>query len=107
MQLGSTAMSVTVSAQARMIQADSVTIGQVVGEKFPGELPLNGRDFTSLIAISAGVTQASGGIQRSVFDRHGLNDNFQMMSVDGSRPARIFASLESESAVVATEEGRA
>ncbi|MGH8338047.1 MAG: hypothetical protein ACRETL_14765, partial [Gammaproteobacteria bacterium] len=89
LQLGSTAMSVTVSAQAQMIQADSVTIGQVVGEKFLGELPLNGRDFTSLIAISAGVTPASGGIQTSVFDQHGLNDNFQMMSVDGARPASI------------------
>lgn len=89
LQLGSTAMSVTVSAQAQMIQADSVTVGQAVGEKFPGELPLNGRDFTSLIAISLGVTQASGGIQTSVFDQHGLNDNFPMVSVDGARPASI------------------
>jgi len=89
LEVGSVTQQVTVSAATQMVQTDNATIGQVISDHFMQALPLNGRDFTSLIAINAGVTQPSGGIQTTVFDQHGLNDSFREMSVDGARPASI------------------
>jgi len=89
LELGSVTQRVTVSAHAQMVQTDNATVGGVVTSRLMEALPLNGRDFTSLIAINAGVTQASGGIQTSVFDLHGLYDSYREMSVDGARPASI------------------
>ncbi len=87
--VGAVTQEVTVVATAPMLQSDSPTIGQVTGERFIQALPLNGRDFTTLIAINAGVTQPAAGIQTSIFGQHGLNDNWRMSSVNGARPASI------------------
>lgn len=89
LQVGELAQQVTVSAASQMVQTDNATIGEVVSEHFMQALPLNGRDFTSLIAINAGVTQPAGGIQTTIFDQHGLNDSFREMSIDGARPSSI------------------
>ncbi|MGH9452295.1 MAG: TonB-dependent receptor domain-containing protein, partial [Terriglobia bacterium] len=89
LQVGATTEQVTVSAQAPMLQTDNATIGSVVNSRTIAALPLNGRDYTTLIAINAGVTQPSGGIQVSIFDPHGLNPSWSMSSIDGARPASI------------------
>ncbi len=89
LQVGSVTQRVTVLGRAQMVQTGNATVGGVVTSRLMQALPLNGRDFTSLIAINAGVTQASGGIQTSVFDLHGLYDSYREMSVDGARPASI------------------
>lgn len=89
LEVGAVSQQVTVSAPSQMVQTDNTTIGQVISDHFMQALPLHGRDFTSLIAINAGVTQPSGGRQTTVFDQHGLNDTFREMSVYGSRPASI------------------
>lgn len=89
LQVGATTERVTVSAQAPMLQTDNAAIGEVVNSRMISALPLNGRDYTTLIAVNAGVTQPSGGIQASIFDPHGLNPSWQMSSVDGARPASI------------------
>lgn len=88
-QVGSQAQRVNVSASAPMLQTDNATIGSVVNERMIAALPLNGRDYTTLIAVNAGVTQPSGGIQVSIFDPHGLNPNWSMSSIDGARPSSI------------------
>ncbi len=89
LEVGSLSQQVAVSAAAQMLQTDNATVGQVVSNRLIQALPLNGRDFTSLVAINAGVTTPAGGIQTSVFDQHGLNPSFREMSVDGARPASI------------------
>jgi hypothetical protein len=83
LQVGSTKQQVTVSASAPMLQTDNTTIGEVVNARTLTALPLNGRDYTTLISINAGVAEPAGGIQTSVFDQHGLNRNWQGASVDG------------------------
>jgi len=87
--VGGVTQEVTVSATSPMLQSDSTTIGSIVDQRAIESLPLNGRDYTTLIGINAGVTQPSGGIQVSVFDQHGLNPNWSESSVNGARPASI------------------
>jgi len=87
--VGTVEQQVEVSANSQMLQADNATVGGVITEKQIQSLPISGRDFTNLLATNAGVTQASGGIQATIFDPHGLNTQFTMVSVDGARPSSI------------------
>ncbi len=89
MQVGKMEQQVTVTADAQMLQSDNSTIGQVITSRQIQALPISGRDFTNLLATNAGVTQASGGIQATIFDPHGLNTEFTSVSVDGARPSSI------------------
>jgi hypothetical protein len=90
MPVGDVAEVVSVHAEAPLIQADQSTLGQVVNNRAISELPLNGRDFTSLLRLNTGVTEVQGGINTATtIRRHGLNDSFRNVSVNGSRPASI------------------
>ena len=90
LQLSAVAQQLEVKSNALMVQTDTSTLGQVVTHEQLSELPLNGRDFTSLMRLNVGVTEAQGGITTaSTIRRHGLNDSFHMVSVNGSRPASI------------------
>ena len=83
--------SVTVSGTAQTLQTENAEIGSVVSRHLIEALPLNGRDFTSLIAIDAGVGQPVGGDQAGsaassgTFALHGLNDNYRSASANGIR----------------------
>ncbi len=94
LQVGALTQTVTVSGSAQMVQTDNTTVGEVISQRMLQALPLNGRDFTNLIALSAGVTQPSGGIQTSVFDQHGLNDSWRAFSIDGARPGSISYTID-------------
>lgn len=89
LQIGDVAEHVTVTAEAQMVQADNATIGQVITDRQIHALPLSGQDFTNLLAVNAGVTQASGGIQTTIFSPHGLNTQFRSVSVDGARAGSV------------------
>lgn len=89
LQVGELTQQVTVSAASQMVQTDNATIGQVITQRQIQALPLSGQDFTSLVAVNAGVTQAVGGIQTSIFAPHGLNTQFRELSVDGARAGSI------------------
>jgi Carboxypeptidase regulatory-like domain/TonB dependent receptor-like, beta-barrel len=89
LQIGQVSQQITVSGRSQMLQTDNATIGGVVTDHLMQALPISGRDFTNLIALNAGVSQAAGGIQTSVFDQHGLNNTWRAPSVDGSRPGSI------------------
>lgn len=87
LEVGSTTQQVTVAATAPMLQTDNATIGQVVDQRSIQSLPLNGRDYVTLVSINAGATHTPpGGIQSGVFDPHGLDSNFQMTAVNGQIP---------------------
>ncbi len=89
MQLGTLEQQVTVTGNAQMLQSDNSTIGEVITTRQIQALPINGRDFTNLLSTNAGVTEAVGGIQTTLFDPHGLNTQFHSVSVDGARPSSI------------------
>lgn len=61
MAIGSATETVTVTADAAavLVQATSSELGTVVGEKDIHELPLNGRNFTELLALTPGAIPVS------------------------------------------------
>ena len=88
--VGDTSESVSVTAETPLVQADQATIGQVVNNRSISELPLNGRDYTTLLRLNTGVTEVQGGITAApTIRRHGLNDAFRNVSVNGARPASV------------------
>lgn len=90
MPVGEVAETVSVQSEAPLIQSDQATLGQVVNNRSISELPLNGRDFTSLLRLNTGVTEVQGGITTATtIRRHGLNDAYRNVSVNGARPASI------------------
>src|SRR6266700_3888731 len=67
LSVGQTSNTVEVSASGALLSTENATVGTVVEEKRISELPLNGRNFFSLVALAPNVTfgflpaqQASG-----------------------------------------------
>ncbi|HUQ92686.1 MAG TPA: carboxypeptidase regulatory-like domain-containing protein [Bryobacteraceae bacterium] len=90
LQVGETAESVTVEAVTSLIQTDNSTIGQVVTTRQLTELPLNGRDFRSLLRLNPGVTEPQGGISVTAsIRRQGFNDGIKNVSINGARPSSV------------------
>jgi hypothetical protein len=68
LRVGSTQQSVTVEASAVNLETANATLGTVIQSKQVRDLPLNGRNFTQLLALTPGVSpvsvaQNSGGAQ--------------------------------------------
>jgi len=55
LEVGTQSEQVTVEASAEMIQTASSTLGTVVGERAVTGLPLTTRNYTQILALSAGV----------------------------------------------------
>jgi hypothetical protein len=90
LQVGQTTQTVEVTATPPMLSTDQATLGTVVTNREMTELPLNGRDFTSLIFLNVGTGQLQGGISQGATIRlHGYNDNWRLASINGSRPASV------------------
>ncbi len=90
LQVGETAESVTVQEFASLVQTDNATIGQVVTTRQLTELPLNGRDFRSLLRLNPGVTEPQGGISVTAsIRRQGFNDGIKNVSINGARPSSV------------------
>ncbi len=56
LQVGQVSDSVEVSAAGQMLATENATIGTVIDERRIMDLPLNGRNFFSLVALSPNVT---------------------------------------------------
>jgi hypothetical protein len=90
MTIGQVVEEVKVTEAPPLVQTDTSMLGQVVNNRGVSELPLNGRDFTNLLRLNTGVTEVQGGITTAgTIRRHGLNDAFRNVSVNGARPASI------------------
>ncbi len=68
LRIGSTQQSVTVEAAAVNLETANATLGTVIESEQVTDLPLNGRNFTQLLALTPGVApvsvaQNSGGAQ--------------------------------------------
>ncbi|GAC1512213.1 MAG: hypothetical protein NVS1B11_21950 [Terriglobales bacterium] len=77
---GSTSETVLVTGETPALQTQDASVGQVIGERSINDLPLNGRNFTFLAQLSAGVTQDQQ-------DTRGLGASGSF-SANGSRPAQ-------------------
>jgi hypothetical protein len=74
--------SVTVEGDAALVDAATNTLGKVVTGKEVLDLPLNGRNFTQLGLLQAGVAPLTAGIQQS----GGSLRSGQGYAVNGQRP---------------------
>src|SRR6266481_3794379 len=68
LRVGSTQQSVTIEGSAVNLESANATLGTVIESKQVMDLPLNGRNFTQLLALTPGVSpvsvaQNSGGAQ--------------------------------------------
>lgn len=88
LQIGGTQEEVTVVADAQMIQADNATQGEVIESKAIDSLPISGRDFTNLLKLQGGTTQVQGSSQL-YWAQHGLNNDFNSVSINGARTESI------------------
>ncbi len=53
---GEMTQTVSVTGEAPLLQSEDASVGQIIGARTINELPLNGRNFTFLAQLSAGVT---------------------------------------------------
>jgi hypothetical protein len=84
LSVGQVSESVEVSAQASQLQAENSTVGTVIENKRIVELPLNGRNYLQLVALSPNVTTASPSAGQAG-SRQGGDRSNQSMAVAGQR----------------------
>ena len=84
--VGSIADRTTISAPLVHLDTESAVVGAPIEQEQLRELPLNGRDWSSLTALSPGAVDNGSGDQRTIrFAGHGLDDNdFLFDGVDAS-----------------------
>ena len=58
LELGTFAEATEVTALAPLTRSDSAEMGEVIEERAVRELPLNGRNFATLVYLAPGVTAA-------------------------------------------------
>jgi Carboxypeptidase regulatory-like domain len=73
--VGSTGQTIEVQAEALALQTEDATFKQTIDTKETAEMPLNGRQMTSLITLSGGSNTAPGG------DFTGSKYSYQTISV--------------------------
>ncbi|HEY2942368.1 MAG TPA: TonB-dependent receptor [Vicinamibacteria bacterium] len=86
LELGRMEETVEVSGAATLLQTDQPDVNQIVQEKEIKALPLNGRDFFSLLLLSNGVQDTSN-------DQGGATTNVTF-SVNGARPEANSVTLD-------------
>ena len=84
LEVGEVTQSVEVSASAALLQAENATLGTVVENKAVNELPLNGRNFLGLVALSSNVNTLSPSSGQAG-SRMGGERASQAISVGGQR----------------------
>ena len=82
--LGQQSQTVTVQDQVSQVETTSTAVGVLVETKQIQDLPLNGRNFTQLIALNPGVTQIPQGAPGAGNQFYG---NGQKYSIAGGRPS--------------------
>src|ERR1700730_17492026 len=68
----------TVTEEAPLMETSRAVLGQVVNEKLVTELPLNGRDFGKLVALTPGTTVDPSGVA-------GTQGGFGQFNINGNR----------------------
>jgi hypothetical protein len=81
--IGSVSDTSTVVDETPMLQTDSVAVSTVVDQQFVKNMPLNGRSFQSLIALTPGVVFTSQNLGDGQFSTNGQYSNANYFMVDG------------------------
>ena len=82
--VGNVADQVTVISSAPLLQAESASVGQVVDSRQINDLPLVGRDWTTLAHLAAGTTTTgNGGVAGLSFSANGVNATQNDFRLDG------------------------
>ncbi|PYQ18971.1 MAG: TonB-dependent receptor, partial [Acidobacteria bacterium] len=93
LELGRVEETVEVSGAATLLQTDQPDVNQIVQEKEIKALPLNGRDFFSLLLLSNGVQDTSndqGGATTNVtFSVNGMRPEANSVTLDGVQMASV------------------
>ena len=84
LQVGQVTESVTVEASAALLQADNPTLGTVVPQQTVSQMPLNSRNYLSLVAVSANTNTLSPA-QGQATSREGGQRSLEAISVGGQR----------------------
>ena len=87
MTLGAASETVTVQADAPLLNTESATVSTVVDRKFAEDLPLNGRSSQTLITLTPGVV-----VTQTAFDDQG------QFSVNGQRADANYFTVDGVSA---------
>lgn len=91
LEVGDLAQEITVTAEAPLVNATTLSVSGLVGESQVKDLPLNGRSFDNLIALNAGAinyglkspqTSTSSGNTFSVAGRRPMDNLFVMNGVE-------------------------
>src|SRR6266705_2287829 len=85
LRIGSISTSVTVEGGASMINTTDASVSTVVDRKYVENMPLNGRSFQTLIALTPGVvlTPVTVGGEQGQFSVNGQRANANYFTVDG------------------------
>jgi hypothetical protein len=85
MRVGSATESVTVEGGAPLVNTESAAVGTVIDRNFVGNLPLNGRNFQSLVLLSPGVTISAASYTTDLgqFSVNGQRASTNYFTVDG------------------------
>lgn len=84
LEVGSTTETIEVSAAAALLATDNATVGSVIEERRIVELPLNGRNYLQLVALSPNVSYGFGTPGQAA-SRQGGTRTEQNISVAGMR----------------------
>src|SRR5260370_36472831 len=84
MQVGSIIQSVMVESGAPLVKTETAEVSTLVDRQFVENLPLNGRSFQSLIALTPGVvTTKTQFIEQGQFSVNGQRPDANYFTVDG------------------------
>jgi hypothetical protein len=86
MQIASSSQELKIEAETPAFAQSSSTIGGVIESRQVGDLPMNGRAWTTLMALVPGAIDSGGGTQKSIrFAGRGADDNnFRFDGVDAT-----------------------
>src|SRR5262249_2340210 len=84
LEVGQVTESVEVSASAQMLQTENLSLGTVIENKGVTELPLNGRNYLSLVALAANANTLSANSGQAGGRQGGDRAN-QSISAGGNR----------------------
>jgi hypothetical protein len=84
LDLGSTSESIVVTASAESLDRNSAEVDGVIESPQISEIPLNGRNWATLMTLAPGAINTGAGSQRDIrFDGHSLDDsNFTLDGID-------------------------
>lgn len=116
--VGQAEQTITVESTTPALQTDDSTIGTLITSQATQDLPLNGRNVTSLVTLSAGVTGGLGNAmnsgtrpddrrQSSSFAANGQSDEINNNMIDGmDNNERFIGSVGVRPSIDAIEEVR-